>query len=99
MIDQELEPRFHLRPGLRCKQLLGVGAVAEGRFLEAEESLYHGTDSSSSSFWSWSNSTKLMPVGSGEADGTGFREGNWPLMTGSTSRATPRDFPWKKIST
>src|SRR5712692_5609093 len=89
MIDQELEPRLHLGPGLRSKQLLGIGAVAEGRFLEAEESLYHGTDSSSSSFWPWSSSTKLMPVGWGAAGGTGFGEGIWPLTTGSTSRATP----------
>ena len=50
MIDQKLEPRLHLGPGLRSKQLLGVGVVAEGRFLEAEESLYHGADSSSSFF-------------------------------------------------
>jgi predicted nuclease of restriction endonuclease-like (RecB) superfamily len=27
--------------------------------------------------------------------GTGFGEGNWPLTTGSTSRATPCGFPWK----
>src|ERR1700694_2657951 len=96
MIHQELKPRLHLGPGLRGKQLLGIRAVAEGRFLEAEEGLYHGRESSSlSSFWSWSNSTKLMPVGSGEADGTGFGEGIWPLTTGSTSRATPCDLPWK----
>ena len=67
MIDQELEPRLDLGPGLGSKQLLGIGAVAEGRFLETEEGFYHGTDSSSSSFWSWSSSTKLMPVGSGAA--------------------------------
>ena len=50
MIDQELKPRLHLGPGLRGKQLLGVGAVAEGRFLEAEEGFYHGTVLLSSSF-------------------------------------------------
>jgi hypothetical protein len=38
-----------LGPGLRSKQLLGVWVVAEGRFLEAEERLYHGADFSSSS--------------------------------------------------
>ena len=72
MIDQELEPRLDLGPGLRSKQLLGIGAVAEGSFLEAEEGFYHGTDSSSSSFFSWSSSTKLMPVGSGAAAWAGF---------------------------
>ena len=43
MIDQKLEPRLDLGPGLRSEQLLGIGAVAEGSFLETEESLHHGT--------------------------------------------------------
>ena len=33
-----------------------------------------------------------MPVGSGAAGWNWFGEGNWPLTTGSTSRATPCDF-------
>src|SRR5579864_6016512 len=67
MIDQELEPCFDLVPSLRSKQLLGIGAVAEGSFLETEEGFYHG--GSSSSFCLMSKSTKLMPVGS---DGGAF---------------------------
>ena len=42
MIDQKLQPRLDLIPGLRREQLLGIGAVAEGRFLETEESFHHG---------------------------------------------------------
>ena len=39
-----------------------------------------------------SRSTKLMPVGSGSAALDGLAEGNWPLTTGSTSRAVPSRF-------
>ena len=46
MLDQKLQPRLDLVPGLGGEQLFGVGAVAERRFLEAEEGFYHGTDSS-----------------------------------------------------
>ena len=42
MIDQKLEPRLDLIPGLGSKQLLGIGAVAERRFLETEEGFHHG---------------------------------------------------------
>src|ERR1035438_2780601 len=42
MLDQELEPRLDLGPGLRSEQLLGIGVVAERRFLETEESFHHG---------------------------------------------------------
>ena len=41
MLDQKLEPRLDLVPGLRREQLLGIGAVAERRFLETEESFHH----------------------------------------------------------
>ena len=42
MIDQELEPCLDLVPGLGSKQLLGIGAVAEGSLFETEEGFYHG---------------------------------------------------------
>src|SRR5207253_3384 len=87
MIDQKLEPRLHLCPGLRSKQLLGVRAIAEGRFFETEEGFHHGY--SFSSFFCLSSSTNLIPVGFGESGATGFAEGNWPLTTGSTKRAIP----------
>ena len=95
MIDQKLEPRLDLSPGLRSEQLLGIGAVAEGSFLETEESFHHGDYSFSSFFLRWSSSTKLMPVGSGSAGGGRFAEGNCALTTGSTRRAVPCGFPWK----
>jgi hypothetical protein len=40
MIDQKLEARLDLGPGLRSEQLLGIGVVAERRFLETEESTF-----------------------------------------------------------
>src|ERR1035437_2895771 len=46
MLSQELQPRFDLVPGLGGEQLFGVGAVAEGSFLEAEEGFPHGYFSS-----------------------------------------------------
>ena len=42
MIGQKLESRLDLSPGLRSEQLFGIGAVAERRFLETEESFHHG---------------------------------------------------------
>src|ERR1017187_3621302 len=54
MIDQKLEPRLDLGPGLGSEQLFGIGAVAERRFLETEESFHHG-DYSFSSFFRWSS--------------------------------------------
>ena len=42
MLDQELEPRLDLSPGLGSEQLFGIGAVAEGSFLETEECFHHG---------------------------------------------------------
>src|SRR5215467_1210886 len=91
MIDQELEPRLHLHPRLRGEQLLGVGAVTEGRFLKTEKGFDHARYSSS--FFFWSSSTKLIPVGSGSAAWGGLAEGNWALTTGSTSRAVPCGWP------
>src|SRR6202035_5081812 len=76
MIDQKLEPRLDLSPGLRSEQLLGIGAVAERGFLETEESFHHGDYSFSSwFFFRCSSSTKLMPVGSGSALAGRFGEG------------------------
>src|SRR5882672_5998167 len=98
MLDQKLEPRLDLGPGLGREQLLGIGAVAERRLLETEESFHHG-DYSFSSFFRCSSSTKLMPVGSGSAAAGRLAEGNCALMTGSTRRAVPCGFPWKYIST
>src|SRR5215831_19102450 len=92
MIHQELETHLDLVPGLRSEQLLGIGIVAEGSFLEPEEGFYHG--GSSSSFFFMSRSTKLMPVGSGSAALDGLADGNWPLTTGSTRRAVPSALPW-----
>ena len=46
MLRQKLEPRLDLIPGLGGEQLFGVGAVGEGRFLEAEEGFPHGYFSS-----------------------------------------------------
>src|SRR6516164_2311518 len=97
MIDQELKARLDLIPRLRCKQLLGVGVVAERSLFETKKRFYHG--GSSSSFFFTSRSTKLMPVGSGSAGLAGLVEGNWPFTTASTSRAVPSDLPWKKTST
>ena len=42
MLDEKLQPRLHLRPGLEGKHLFRVGAVGERRALEAEEGLEHG---------------------------------------------------------
>ena len=42
MLGEELQPRLDLIPGLGGEQLFGVGAVAEGSFLEAEEGFPHG---------------------------------------------------------
>jgi len=42
MLGQKLQPCFDLVPGLGSEQLFGVGAVAEGSFLEAEEGFPHG---------------------------------------------------------
>src|SRR2546426_8501666 len=94
MLDQKLEPRLDLGPGLRSEQLLGIGTVAERRFLETEECFHHKSYSFSSFFF-WSSSTKLMPVGSGSAGAGRFAEGSCALMTGSTKRAVPCGFPWK----
>src|SRR5664279_6513872 len=94
MLDQKLEARLDLSPGLRSEQLFGLGTVAERRFLETEESFHHG-DCSFSSFFFMSNSTKLMPVGSGSVGAGRFAEGNCALRTGSTRRATPCAWPWK----
>ena len=91
MLDQELEARLDLVPGLRSEQLLGVGAVGEGSFLEPEERFYHG--GSSSSFFLMSRSMKLMPVGSGSTAGEGLADGNWAFTTGSTQRAMPCGWP------
>src|SRR5690349_22698892 len=74
MIDQELESCLNLVPGLRGKQLLGIGAVAERSLFETEEGFYHG--GSSSSFFFTSRSTKLMPVGSDSVALDGLAEGN-----------------------
>ena len=41
MLNQEVEPRFDLLPGGGGEQLFGVGAVGEGRLLEAEERFPH----------------------------------------------------------
>jgi hypothetical protein len=41
MLGEELEPGLDLLPGRRGEQLLGVGAVGEGRLLEAEKSFPH----------------------------------------------------------
>src|SRR5919109_1519867 len=100
MLHQKLEPRLDLIPRLRSKQLFGVGAVGERRFLEAEEGFYHGTSSSSSScFFACTISTKLMPVGSGVGGATGLAEGNWPLTTASSGRAAAWSFPSYQTST
>src|SRR5262245_20887813 len=96
MIDQELKTRLDLAPGLRSKQLLRVGVVAERSLFETEERFYHG---GSSLLFFTSRSTKLIPVGSGSAALAGLVEGNWLFTTASTSRAVPSDLPWKKIST
>src|SRR5207249_6285918 len=61
MLGQKLQSRLGLIPGLRRKQLFGIGAVAERRFLEAEESFHH--DGYSFFGFCLSSSTKLMPVG------------------------------------
>src|SRR5207247_2302576 len=74
MIDQELEARLDLVPGLGSKQLLGIGAIAERSLFETEEGLYHG--GSSSSFFFRSRSTKLMPVGWDSAALDALAEGN-----------------------
>src|SRR5437016_14029951 len=87
MLGQKLQSRPGLIPGLRREQLFGIGAVAERRFLKAEESFHHdgySWPSFASSFFRLSNSTKLMPVGSGSDEGVGFTGANWPLTTGST---------------
>ena len=94
VIGQKLEPCLDLGPGLRSKQLFAIGMVAEGRFLETEESFHHERYSSSS-FLRLSSSTKLMPVGSGSAAVERFTGGKPALMTGSTRRAAPCSFPWK----
>src|SRR6266404_1091343 len=98
MIHQKLEPRLDLGPRLRSKQLLGVRTVGERRFLEAKESFYHGT-SSSSFLFSFTNSTKLMPVDSGAGAGTGLAEGNWPFTTASSRRAAAASLPSNQTST
>ena len=77
MIGQKLQPRFGLAPGLRREQLLGVGAVAEGRLFETEESFHHDRYSwSFPSLFCLSSSTKLMPVDSGAGAAAGLTEGN-----------------------
>jgi len=74
MVGQKLQPRLGLIPGLRREQLFRIGAVAERRFLEAEESFHH--DGYSFSCFCLSSSTKLMPVGSGSTAAVRFTEGN-----------------------
>src|SRR5207249_12141991 len=91
VIRQKLEPRLYLIPCLRSKQLLGVGAVGERGFLKPEISFYHMTYSCS--FFCWSNSTKLIPVGSGPVALDGLAEGLRALTTASTSRASPCSLP------
>ena len=46
MLGQKVQPRLDLIPGLGGEQLFGVGAVGEGRFLEAEKGFPHGYFSS-----------------------------------------------------
>ena len=93
MIDQELEPR-HLGPGLRSKQLLGIGAVAEGGFLKPKKVSTMARNPPRIVSWSWSSSTKLMPVGSGEAREL-VSQTELAVDDRIDQRATPCDFPWK----
>src|SRR5215471_18892405 len=85
MIGQKLQPRLGLIPSLRGEQLLGIGAVAEGRFLQTKESFHHARYSllsSALSFFRASSSTKLMPVGAGLAASVRSAGGKRPLTTG-----------------